>query len=290
MPKKLTQEEAVKRSLTIGCQLIGEYINSGVKTEFKCKCGKSFHRTPNDVWKRKSVLCRDCGNKWQKPQLGEVLGKLTIIKIIQGNSFGFRVIGRCVCGGTWSGFYSHLTRSDGKAPQTCGKCLHPNLGDKFGKLTVQEIFPGASCGCRVRCNCDCGGSWTGKFHQLKDGMTKSCGCLKSNGEYIVKKWLAKHNITNQQQKRFSGCRYKRSLPFDFYIPNKKMCIEYHGEQHYRSVNFRGISDEQAEQSHYSTVRADIIKKLYCQNNNLTYLEIPYWKIEEIDQILSEELL
>ena len=42
-----------------------------------------------------------------------------------------------------------------------------------------------------------------------------------------------------REKRFPSCKYKIPLPFDFYIPSKKILIEYDGEQHFSSVDIWG---------------------------------------------------
>ena len=66
---------------------------------------------------------------------------------------------------------------------------------------------------------------------------KTCGCLgirtvKSKGESIIHHFLLKHNIAVQFQKRFEGCKNVIPLPFDFYLPDYNMCIEFNGRQHY----------------------------------------------------------
>lgn len=56
------------------------------------------------------------------------------------------------------------------------------IGQKFGMLTVIELAERRkTSGGTVllwRCRCDCGGESKSRLAQLRNGMTKSCGCLK----------------------------------------------------------------------------------------------------------------
>jgi len=42
-----------------------------------------------------------------------------------------------------------------------------------------------------------------------------------------------------KQKRFEKCRNKLPLPFDFYLPNENICIEYDGIQHFKPIDYFG---------------------------------------------------
>jgi len=59
-------------------------------------------------------------------------------------------------------------------------------GQRFGRLTVIEkvesyVSPGGDCVCsRWRVRCDCGNEFTVIGRSLRKGVTKSCGCLKSD--------------------------------------------------------------------------------------------------------------
>ena len=73
----------------------------------------------------------------------------------------------------------------------------------------------------------------------------------------------------------------RLLPFDFYIPEYNICIEYDGEQHYRPVMFDGKDDELATKQFEKTKYHDGIKTKYCNAHGIHLLRIPYYKnVEE----------
>ncbi len=50
-------------------------------------------------------------------------------------------------------------------------------GKRFGRLTVLARTTNNGIYVRWRCVCDCGGRKIAEGRNLRDGMTKSCGCL-----------------------------------------------------------------------------------------------------------------
>jgi very-short-patch-repair endonuclease len=92
----------------------------------------------------------------------------------------------------------------------------------------------------------------------------------SKGEITIKKILEKNNIEYETQKIFKNCKYKSYLPFDFYLPIKKIAIEFDGIQHYQSVGFFGGTKELKK-----TQIKDNIKTEYCKNNNIELIRIKY---------------
>ena len=96
------------------------------------------------------------------------------------------------------------------------------------------------------------------------------------------------NILFEKQKRFSDCRDKNPLPFDFYLPEYNMCIEYDGRQHFEPVNFGGGLQE-TKDNFQLTNRHDKIKTQYCIDNNIKLLRIPYTELKNITTILKENL-
>lgn len=53
------------------------------------------------------------------------------------------------------------------------------IGLRYGRLVVVDIFPGKSRGRLALCECDCGQKKTAHLGNIKMGKTKSCGCLRS---------------------------------------------------------------------------------------------------------------
>ena len=73
-----------------------------------------------------------------------------------------------------------------RALRRCGVVVRPRGGapptvfaeERFGRLTVECEAGRTPTGQRTyRCQCDCGGTWTGSGNDLRKGHVRSCGCL-----------------------------------------------------------------------------------------------------------------
>ena len=99
-----------------------------------------------------------------------------------------------------------------------------------------------------------------------------------------------NNIKYKKEKTFKDLRHKSLLRYDFYIRyhEYEICIEYDGEQHYKCVNFTGkFSDEQLRENLKDVQYKDMLKSKYCEDNGILLLRIPYWKYDEIDNLLKQ---
>lgn len=164
-----------------------------------------------------------------------------------------------------------------------------NLTDKkFGHWTVIKDS-GKRNNRKIlwECFCDCGNEeiFLIRSDSLISGNSQSCGCtLESKGEEKIKLFLQKNNISFNFQYSFENCKYKKELPFDFYISNYNCCIEYDGEQHFKSIDYFGGEEHLKIQQ-----QRDNIKTRYCEDNNIKLIRIPYWDFNNIEEILTKEL-
>lgn len=110
-------------------------------------------------------------------------------------------------------------------------------------------------------------------------------CQESKGEVAVAKTLDKLNINYKKQVRFTECRDKKPLPFDFHIIDQKILIEYQGLQHYEPVNFGGDYIQEFE----SIKKRDSIKLSWCVKNGYKLVLIPYWQKDNIQNIIEREV-
>jgi hypothetical protein len=113
----------------------------------------------------------------------------------------------------------------------------------------------------------------GSFNQTPHNHLAGNGCphcRDSKGEREINKFLSENNIKFIPQKRFKDCRYILPLPFDFYLPEHNMCIEYHGIQHFKPRSKFG-----GESEFKKVVLRDKIKVEYCINNNIKLNIIKY---------------
>jgi hypothetical protein len=132
---------------------------------------------------------------------------------------------------------------------------------------------------------NCGEVFDSTFDNIKYGHNTLCTkCHKqmSNLEYKVKTYLEKHNIKFVTQKRFEQCKYKRALPFDFYLIDYNCVIEVQGEQHY--YNHPWFTQNLKERQFY-----DNIKKDFCIKHNIKYLALPFWLINNKPQTYKNKI-
>jgi len=101
---------------------------------------------------------------------------------------------------------------------------------------------------------------------------------------MVKRYLLDHDITFFEEYKFQDCKDINPLPFDFYLPDKNICIEFDGKQHYQA-----IKAWDGEEGLIYTQYHDNIKTQYCINHNIKLIRIPYWDKNNIDNILQNTL-
>lgn len=127
----------------------------------------------------------------------------------------------------------------------------------------------------------------GDFEQRPLSHIQGSGCPNCNesrGEKEIAKFLNKYKINFERQKKFHDCRNVFDLPFDFYIPSKRTCIEFDGKQHYQPVDhFGGLK------AYESLKINDKIKNDYCEDNYINLIRIRYDQVDDIYQILWNNL-
>lgn len=199
---------------------------------------------------------------------------------------------KCDCGNEILAQVNSLTSGQ---TQSCG-CLQKErsseaslidlTGKKFGKLTVVKRCENNYITYAMwDCVCDCGNHKNVCGSHLQRGLVSSCGCsARSRGEMKISDFLTDRKIEFIEQKKFGGCADKLQLPFDFYLPEYNMCIEYDGEQHFRPIDhFGGIESLEI------TKRHDKIKDDFCCDNGIALIRIPYTNFNDIETILSQIL-
>ena len=71
-------------------------------------------------------------------------------------------------------------------------------------------------------------------HDLQNGATRSCGCIKTSwGEENIAVLLEANNLSFEREKQFDSCILPsgRKAKFDFYV-NYSYLIEFDGRQHF----------------------------------------------------------
>ncbi len=106
-------------------------------------------------------------------------------------------------------------------------------------------------------------------------------CKESKGEEQIRTILENNKIKYFRQYKFNDCKNKQPLPFDFYLPELNICIEYDGIQHFKSIDFFGGVDALKY-----TQNNDKIKNNYCINKNIKLLRIRY-NTKNIEKIIND---
>ena len=304
--KKLTTDDIIYRvsQLNNNVKIIGKYKNMRTPILTQCKlCG--------NVWEANVVsLCQGSGcfyckkNKPRKEhetyikQLSKVQPNLEIIsKYISDSDF---ITYRCTTDGYIGKAKAGKLLSLQKRCTCCSKrklhdsqCLtQENFESRLKSINdnIKVIGKYYNSNTKIKLLCLIHNI---EYEQLPiSALQGKCGCHKcitSKGEKSITNILDKMGISYIQQYKFEGCADKRPLPFDFYLPNYNIVIEYQGEQHYNPVCFYSISKEQSENNLALTQKHDHIKKTYCKNNNIILLEISYWEYDNIESIIREKL-
>lgn len=162
------------------------------------------------------------------------------------------------------------------------------VGDCFGLLTVIQKLGLRKQNSRDKqenwslCKCQCGNIIEVRDNNLKSGATRSCGCIHSQGEFVVAKLLRENNINFSQQYSFPDLKGHRGglLRFDFAIfKNNKLyeLIEFDGRQHIFGPDAKWKESYSLE----TLQQYDELKNQYCKEHHIKLIRIPYYDIDKI---------
>lgn len=192
---------------------------------------------------------------------------------------------QCECGTIKEVRADHLKSGNSKS---CG-CLQKekvknNYIDltnmQFGKWVVLEKADTPETttnkGTFWKCRCECGTEKIVSGHSLRNGTSKSCGCIKSFGEERIAKILSENDVSFGREFSFSNCTsasgYRCYFDFIIHLPNDFLLVEFQGRQHYEDDSWNWISPK----------NNDKIKEQYCKENNIKLVKIPYWDYDKLD--------
>jgi len=185
--------------------------------------------------------------------------------------------------------YEHLRNKFG-----CGLCSKMNIiplenliiqaniihNNKYDYSKVNLITKGR----KVVFTCPIHGDFQQSFENHIDRKQGCPHCKSSKGESLIREFLIKNNIFFEPQKKFKDCKYKSPLPFDFYLTELNICIEYDGEQHFDKNNY---FNKKNEINFVLTQIKDKIKTDYCKMQNIPLIRIKY--DENVEEVLKNKL-
>ena len=248
--------------------LISKYQNKSSKIKVRHICGHTWHTSPNHLIKRQQG-CRKCyyltitmTDQAFKKILKEKHDG-TIIPLEKYKTSKHKIQVKCL--GCSKKYYIQ--------PKTvmrhgCHNCANRKTHSEFVKelkkvsngeivsLTKYTTMRG-----RILVRHKCGYEWKVTAGELIRKDPAGCPlCATSKGNKTIFTLLKRKKINFETEKRFKDCKYKIPLPFDFYIPSKKLLIEYDGEQHFIAVDFWGGTKGLEERIYKDKTKDNWVKK------------------------------
>lgn len=270
-------------------EIIGDFLGLQNKILHRCKIDNyAWIATPISMLN--NAVCPLCYEKETTDSFKKELHNINPNIEVLGKYRGVNVKILCRCkidGYIWEPTPANLLRGCG-----CPKCA--GLNRKTTQEYIDEVsninsniealgdYVNAKTQILHRCKA-CGTKWFADPHHILRGS--GCPvCNESHGERIIRQYLNDKNVDFISQYTFDDCRYKKLLPFDFYLIDKNICIEFDGIQHFEPVDIFGGTNALQE-----VRRNDSIKTNYCANKNIQLLRIRYDDniTEKLDEFLKD---
>lgn len=282
---------------------ISNYSGTHNEVDVICKKHGVFRRTPHELLDGKG--CKVCCKNMKLDtdsfilKAKEIYGDLYCYDNVNYIDTNTKVLIICPVHGEFAQRpHDHIIRG-------CPKCGHENGGKK---LSEQKTFTQSQF--LERCKETHGDTYDyskaiykgyndkviiickkhGDFSQIAGEHMNGAGCphcKKSMGEKRVYDFLSKNNIQCKREyeiKNTYALCTNNIIRVDFYLPDYNAFIEYNGGQHYRPVKWFGGIEKFNEQQ-----ARDLALRLYCEQNKIKLIEIPYWDFDKIEEVLKREL-
>lgn len=229
-------------------------------------------------------------------ETGHIYGKLIVVEAIrrpEDKKTKWKC--KCECGNEIVCSGSDLRA--GKRT-SCGKhcnSIKNEVGNIYGFLTVlakdetpATSFPDKSVHWICKCN-NCGKIKSISGKSLRNGDTRSCGCIKSAGETVIAQILDELGWRYEQEYTFDDLISpfsKLKLRFDFAIfenNNLLFLLEYQGAQHEQQVKYFGNKLEKIQ-------GCDEEKRLYCMKKDIPLIITTHIKEKVPNKEALKEML
>lgn len=299
MSKKITTQEFVCNANKIHGNKydysLVDYKSNNVKVKIICSKHGLFEQRPNDHISKKTGCSSCCGkNKNTEVFINE-------LKLTHGDLYDYSKVVysgidnniEIICKKHGSFLQSAYTHRNGSG---CPKCNGERVGlknlntlsffinksiDVHGNKYDYSLVDYKKGTIKVKIICPNHGI----FEQIPDSHLRGRGCpvcKESMGEKMISKILSNLNVKFERQHKFDDCIGKKyRLPFDFYLQDYNLCIEYDGEQHFKfRPNSFGAKEEKSLFNYQNLINNDKIKNEYCTKNNINLLRIKFDEIEE----------
>ena len=300
------------------CELLSgpdEFKGVTSKLRLRCSCGADFTTDLHHFRTQKQRQCKVCGRqnavskkRISSDALGDRLRSLgcEYVSGVYENRRSKLTI-RCSCGHlrdismnsvlyakNFSGLCETCsTRRQHDVARMNIEDVRVLLATK-GLVLLSDEYVNARSSLRLRCSC--GREFSSCYDLLSSGKKRPCCRVCSNrissGEQAIADWLSEHGLRYEREKTFPGCRISsRPLRFDFYLPDKNLCIEYDGQGHFQIVNYSGREcEETLTRVLWDTQERDFAKDRFCADNGIRILRVSYTEHDRIPEILSDMLI
>lgn len=284
---KLTKDEFIEKSMRIHLDkydyTLVEYKNNSIKVKIICLKHGVFEQTPGNHCSGKG--CKECsGNVNLKKD-----GFIKKAKLVHEDKYDYSNVNYknnrtnveliCPEHNSFMQLPTHHLKGAGcmecagkKRGEDRSKDLNDFIkeaklihGDKYDYSKI--VYKYNKVNVKISC------SIHGLFEQRPDHHLSGSGCpicKESKGEREIAKLLKENGIGFKRQKKFKECRNIMELPFDFYLTDFNICIEYNGRQHYEPIDYFGG---------YKTFELQKIrdkkKEEFCKDNDIELLIIRY---------------
>lgn len=252
---------------------------------------------------RADSLKKNCICKCQKDQMiNQLFGDFKVIERTDLRAKDKCIIYKCECVkcGHIQNVASNVLRSNRKHCDNCHinkTTLIDMTGQTYNWLTVLERdnsieHTGHENDAYWICRCNlCGSIKSIRGLSIRNGLTKSCGCINSVGETIIAQILTENNINFKKEYSFNDLKYIDKLRFDFAIFDKNNnllhLVEYDGDQHFKTHN-SGWNNQIALEK---TQLRDNLKNEYCKEKGIKLIRIRYDEQITFEKIMGiEEML
>ncbi len=292
------------RKIQPNIKVIGEY--KGQNEKILCKCivhNEEFYGIPRKLYEG-NISCPKC--KYENLRNRQLLTHNQFVKKLESVKPEIKVVGRYIDSTTPilmycmihnKFFYESPNTYLYKKKKAC--CPFENVQKKSNeqfkkelkKVTYENIIPleeykGYNTKIKFKC-LDHDYEWISTPNKVLS--SKKCPmCSISKNEIYIIELLKSLHINYIHQKRFEDCRDQKVLPFDFYLPDYNLCIEYDGEGHYLE-SFYERSTANTQELLLKTQKHDQIKTNYCNQNNIELLRIPYWEQENLENMIKNKI-
>lgn len=288
MPPRLTKEEINKRIKHKNIEMVGDYTNGSIHTEWLCL-------NDNHKWMTSSVSikngsgCPKCSGRTVKDEqsLDEKVKEkgLKVSRIGNYVNSKTKIEWKCDNNHTWFSNSNNILRGKGcphcaKRPPVDNSVVDERL--KHRNILRIGDYKNALSKILWKClNDGCGHEWKATPNNILSKGSGCPNCLLKNENLVYSLLINNFRFDKfERHKRLQFNNRNYYVDFYFVIDKQKYVVEYNGRQHYEPVKFFGGEEKFKEQT-----KRDLELVDYCESKNIKLIQMSY-KLKTEEQKLS----